>query len=325
MLKSMRRALLLPAVLLLAAGCAGQSSAYRQVTAPMVNLRSEPRTEALPGVHDPHQETQLVYGEMVKVVKEDGGWAQIEAVEQAEFNHNGRWQGYPGWIPSDSLVPANPLLKPNILVSEPWAQGWLDAYRRSPSKIRFPLGARLHAIDMGGAIWRVELPGGGTVWLANTHAREIAALGALPAKDKRRLILESAGRMIGQPYYWGGLSVSVPGLTNKALGVDCSGLVNLTYRLSGVDVPRDALEQYLRAKKVAALQPADLIFLSSKEDPLKIVHVMIYAGGGDVFEAPGTGQTVRRIGLTERLGRGVSQLAPGDIIDGQTVYFGSYL
>jgi cell wall-associated NlpC family hydrolase len=108
-------------------------------------------------------------------------------------------------------------------------------------------------------------------------------------------------------------------------GVDCSGLINLAYRTVGMDIPRDAHEQFLRAKPVNALQPADTIFLSERGNPKRIVHVMLYAGEGEAIEGPGTGSVVRRIAVVERLGQPLDWLAPGAIIDGQTVFFGSFL
>ena len=101
--------------------------------------------------------------------------------------------------------------------------------------------------------------------------------------------------------------------------------MNLAYRSAGVEIPRDAHEQFLRAKRVAALQPADLVFLSEHAYPARIVHVMLYTGEGNVIEGPGTGLAVRRIALAQRLGQPVEQLSPGAVIDGQTVSFGSYL
>jgi len=93
----------------------------------------------------------------------------------------------------------------------------------------------------------------------------------------------------------------------------------------GLDIPRDAHEQFLRAKRINALQPADLIFLSERSNPKRIVHVMLYAGNGELIEGPGTGEAVRRIAITSRLGQPLDWLAPGSVVDGQTVYFGTYL
>jgi cell wall-associated NlpC family hydrolase len=107
--------------------------------------------------------------------------------------------------------------------------------------------------------------------------------------------------------------------------VDCSGLVNLAYRTAGVAIPRDAHEQFLRAAPVAVPRPADLVFLSERNNPSRIVHVMLYVGDGDVIEGPGTGQAVRRIALTKRLGRGDGRVEPGTLVEGQAVTFGSFL
>ena len=131
--------------------------------------------------------------------------------------------------------------------------------------------------------------------------------------------------MLGDPYFWGGRSPSGDPTSSTVTGVDCSGLVNLAYRSAGVILPRDSHEQSLKARPVLHPEPADLIFLSSANDPRKIVHVMLYAGGGMLIEGPGTGQAVRRISVEERFGRPVDQLRAGDRISGQTVSFGSYL
>jgi len=144
-----------------------------------------------------------------------------------------------------------------------------------------------------------------------------------PPEEQRRLIVRNARLFIGDAYYWGGRSPASP--SDGVTGVDCSGLVNLAYRAAGLDIPRDAHEQFLRARPVGALQPADLVFLSERGDPSRIVHVMLYAGEGEVIEGPGTGTAVRRIRVAERLGWPPDRLTSGTVVDGQTVSFGAYL
>ena len=293
------------------------------VTVPVVDLRARPYTWGQLGLHDPLQETQLLYGERVRVNKYRDGWAFVEAVEQQEFTHAQRWQGYPGWVPVSALKPAPPPETPTIVVTEKWAEAWKGGYIRTPSPWRFPLGTRLHATEMGEQLWRVELFDGTVVWLPYQAARELDALRAMPPEEQRRLIVRNAQLLVGDPYYWGGRSpaASADGIT----GVDCSGLVNLAYRAAGLDIPRDAHEQFLRARPVGALRPADLVFLSERGDPSRIVHVMLYAGEGEIIEGPGTGTAVRRIRLAERLGWPPDRLTSGSVVDGQTVLFGAYL
>jgi len=306
-------------------GCAGSDQSLMAVNVPLLDLRAQPHTTAAVGTHDPLEETQLLYGERVQIVKVEEGWAYVEAVEQPEFTHARRWQGYPGWVPAETLVPWEPLRSPTIVVTDLWAPTFTNAYTRIPAPWRFPLGTRLRAVEIGGTLWKVELVDGTTVWMPREFARSIEELAALPPLEQRRTIVRHAERFLGAPYFWGGRSPVRDGPGSQVTGVDCSGLVNLAFRAAGIDIPRDAHEQFLRARRINALQPADLIFLSERSNPDHIVHVMLYAGDGEVIEGPGTGQPVRRIAITKRLGQSLDWLTSGAVVDGQTVSFGTYL
>jgi len=52
---------------------------------------------------DDLRETQVLIAEKVLIHESSGSWARIEAVEQPEFTHHNRWEGYPGWISANSL------------------------------------------------------------------------------------------------------------------------------------------------------------------------------------------------------------------------------
>lgn len=313
------------AVVTAAMGCASSHQGLMAVNVPVGNLRAQPRTSARLGAQDPLQETQLLYGERVRILDVQDGWASIEAVEQPEFTHSRRWQGYPGWVPFFTLLPWDPLLEPNIVITEKWVTPWQDPNGVRPSAWRLPMGTRLRAMDMAKQLWRVELLDRNTVWIPYTSARSLVELAALPAGEKRRLVLHNAERFVDDSYFWGGRSPATSESSAHATGVDCSGLVNLTYRTAGIDIPRDAHEQYLRAKPIRAPQPADLIFLSERGNPQRIVHVMLYAGQGDIIEGPGTGESVRRISVAARLGQSLDWIENGAVVNEQTVFFGSYL
>ena len=302
-------------VLLLTAGCASSQSRM-MVHVPLADLRAKPQTTAQAGVHDPGEETQLLYGERVRVLKRQDGWARIEAVEQQEFSHANRWQGYPGWVPESALLPWDQWMEPTIVITAKWAQTWHDPHLMRSAPWRLALGTRLKATDFAGHRWQAELLNGQTIWLRYHDARSFEELAALPPAEQRQQVVRNAALLVGDPYYWGGRSPS---------GVDCSGLVNLAYRGAGITIPRDAHEQSLRARPVTALQPGDLIFLSERSNSTRIVHVMLYAGEGEIIEGPGTGSAVRQIALAQRFGRPMDQLSPGAVIDEQTVFFGSYL
>lgn len=99
-------------------------------------------------------------------------------------------------------------------------------------------------------------------------------------------ILAEARRFLGVPYVWGG---STP------RGFDCSGLVQYVLGQVGIRAPRTAAQQYAWAQKIseAQLQPGDLIFEQWPGDSGYPGHVVMYAGGGKVIEAPHTGLNVR--------------------------------
>src|SRR3989338_11584798 len=172
-------------VLLLTAGCASSQS-RRMINVPVSDLRAKPQTTAQAGVHDPDEETQLLYGERVRVLKRQNGWARIEAVEQQEFSHANRWQGYPGWVPEPTLLPWDQWMEPTVVITAKWAQTWHDPHLMRSAPWRLALGTRLKATDFAGHRWQAELLNGQTVWLRSQDARSFEELAALPPVEQRQ-------------------------------------------------------------------------------------------------------------------------------------------
>ena len=141
-------------------GCAAHHMPIMVVTRPVADLRAQPHTQPLAHAHDPGEETQLLLGEHVKVLATESGWAQVEALEQPEFSHAKKWQGYPGWVAADQLAPASSELEPNLVVIKKWAAAWRDPYRVEQAPFRLPLGAWLHGANLGGKLWRVFMING---------------------------------------------------------------------------------------------------------------------------------------------------------------------
>ncbi len=307
-----------------ASGCAS-GRAFSVSTVPVADVRREPGMAANAGTHDPFQETQVLYGERLRVLKTEDAWAAVEAVEQPEFTHHGRWQGYPGWVLKDLLIPLPSGRRPNAVVTAKWTAVWKDSQAITP-QFQLPMGTRVVITSTEGLVWPLRLLNGHDGWISRGAVEFMTTLKRLTPASQRQAILHNAEQFLGDPYFWGGRS-PFAGLPNRVgvTGVDCSGLVNLVYRAVGIDLPRDAHEQYLRARHIPVPKPADLIFLSAPDDPSMITHVMLYAGDDWVIEGPGTGLPIRRIELATRLGRPLSAIASGDVIDGRTVFFGAYL
>jgi len=89
--------------------------------------------------------------------------------------------------------------------------------------------------------------------------------------------------MQGKPYRYGG---------NTPRGFDCSGLVQYSYSLAGIDLPRstEGLWKYSSAIATRNLQPGDLLFFN--QEGKRSSHVAIYVGRERFVHAPSTGKRV---------------------------------
>lgn len=101
----------------------------------------------------------------------------------------------------------------------------------------------------------------------------------MPQRFQPELLVENAKKLLNAPYLWGG---------RTAFGIDCSGLVQVCARLSGLLLPRDASQQMECGELVYFLQetrPGDLAFFGNEEG--KITHVGIVMGDEQIIHCSG--------------------------------------
>jgi peptidoglycan DL-endopeptidase CwlO len=108
--------------------------------------------------------------------------------------------------------------------------------------------------------------------------------------------VQAAEGQLGVPYVWGGESPK----GSSHPGFDCSGLTSFAWGQVGVGLPHFSGAQMSDSTPVplSDLQPGDLLFYG----PGGSEHVAMYVTGGEMIEAPETGQVVHITGL--RLGGG---------------------
>lgn len=92
----------------------------------------------------------------------------------------------------------------------------------------------------------------------------------------RKAILKTAQECVGNPYVWGGTS-----LTD---GCDCSGFVQTLFGLYGISLPRTAEQQSQCGTQipVSEAEPGDLIFFAKDG---YVYHVALYTGDNTTIEA----------------------------------------
>ncbi len=93
--------------------------------------------------------------------------------------------------------------------------------------------------------------------------------------DIQMEICEYALQFVGNPYRWGGTSLTK--------GADCSGFTLAVYKNYGVSLPHSSGAQANCGERidVSEVQPGDLVFYGGK----RIHHVAMYIGNGQVVHA----------------------------------------
>lgn len=301
-----------------------RAATYGRVVVPVADVRAASGTLPRAGEYDPGEETQLLFGDTVKILSRSGDWLRIEAPGQPEFSHHGYWQGYPGWVLRSSIA-RSPRIPSQI---------WVVVRRKSTRLYEGPddgrpvfplsLGTRLPAFgEVRNGYRRVRTGLRTSAWIPEQDLRVVKLV---PQVRARRILLDAASELLGDSYFWGGCSANMPELKDQITAVDCSGLVYLAYRVAGLGVPRDSLEQYLKARKIRKdkLKPGDLIFSASKDQPDKVTHVAIFIDSSTLIEAPKTGEQVHKISFQDKYGVPFEQIEDGQPIGDRILRFGTY-
>lgn len=121
----------------------------------------------------------------------------------------------------------------------------------------------------------------GPVMRTSTLKRATRQPQAVPVT--RRAVAAALSR-IGKPYVWGAKGPDA---------VDCSGLVQWSYKQAGVLLGADTYTQIHQGVAVRDVQPGDLIFPAAEFNSRGPGHVQLALDSTHVVEAPGRGLTVR--------------------------------
>jgi len=230
-------------------------------------------------------QTQVLFGDRVLVVREQGDWDEVRVPGQSTPKDS---QGYPGWIPKNQLTTDSgyDAVKDHaaFALADRGVTTWL--YRESGlsnRELEISANTRLPVLSRTDTAVQVATPDRGPKWLDARTVSVYEKPTDITHPTGADLVRYATG-FVNVPYVWGGVS---------GFGIDCSGLTAAIYQVHGITLPRDAGPQAAdsrgRAIDKSALQPGDLLFYrdDSKDpaDPDAIYHVAMYSGNGEMIEA----------------------------------------
>jgi len=214
-----------------------------EIAAALAPLREAPAPDAM-------LLTQALKGERVTIYDRNGegfAWGQLNS------------DGYVGWLPDAALT--KPGAAPTHKVTA------LRTFAFPAASIKLP---PVETLSMGASVTVARNDGAFAVTREGWYLPHRHIGGVETTEDDFVAVAE---RFVGTPYLWGGKS---------SLGVDCSGLVQISLNAAGIGCPRDSdmqqdgLGRELSPAETKHLQRGDLIFwnghVAIARDTSTIVH-----------------------------------------------------
>lgn len=201
--------------------------------------------------------TELLFGDACQVHEYTGSWARI----------TNKVDGFEGWLTTKMLTF---VFEEEFNAYNPAHLPVLSSYYAEAVNEKGD-----HLLLTGGSVFPEYLPDGS--FRVKEGRFRLNPVLIEPVKES---LLETALHYLNSPYLWGG---------KNALGIDCSGLTQVVFRIHGVQLLRYACQQVTQGELVPFLQEAlagDLAFFDHGDG--KISHVGMVTGDGNILHASGS-------------------------------------
>ena len=196
--------------------------------------------------------SQLLFGEMFEMLELRNGWYHIRMIHDS----------YQGWIPVNQAEPLEfeeyvalrnqPAMVTTELVS---------FIRNKEEQTSFPISAGCSVypgirgdIRLGSQVFRYDGQ------LINT------------AEPSLNNVTDYAMLFLNTPYLWGGRSYC---------GMDCSGFVQVVYKMAGIRIPRDTTIQASHGETIHLInetETGDLLFFDNQDGEINHVGILLQEG-----------------------------------------------
>ncbi len=205
-------------------------------------------------------ENDCLVGEPLYLLREENGHL---------LAHSG--EGYLGYIPSKDVLRLDAARFTKYLAGQ-------RARIQSDQQVAgmtIPAGSSLKWLSTDGDQVTAELPTGEHVKLP----AKSCDVNHQPIADVEKIIARGQ-QLLGTNYLWGG---------KTSEGVDCSGLVQLSYNAAGIHLPRDAYQQFYMGRlsatrwHKAGMRRGDTLYFLGQDG--KIRHTAIYLGDNRYLQA----------------------------------------
>ena len=218
----------------------------------LIPVRSHPSERA-------EMTTQIIFGETYTIDEISGNWARITTI----------YDNYEGWIDKKLIYNIDNELFNQIKLDKVAISNKIISPLRNITKNQLlPLvaGSSLPSINKSGEF---KIQDQKFHYKYKTKVME-------PTGEN---IANMAKQYENAPYLWGGRTV---------LGIDCSGLTQIVYKIIGIYLNRDASMQVNQGKSVDFIeesQPGDIAFFDNDEG--QIIHVGILLNNHEIIHASG--------------------------------------
>jgi hypothetical protein len=218
----------------------------------LVAVRAEPSGKA-------EMINQLLFGDLAEIIGSFEEWIKIRSIHD----------NYEGWIDHKQI---------HLLTDET-----LEVLKGSSKLVISDVTGLLVTqgkpgllLVMGSTLYTLS---NGLIAGPNGDYRLTEGESSIPQLLDPEEIAETASLYLNAPYLWGGRS---------PFGIDCSGLVQMVFKIKGISLKRDASQQAAQGNLINLIEESragDVAFFDNEDG--KIVHTGIITGRGSIIHASG--------------------------------------